>query len=141
MKITHLILSTFAVFSLCIAADSPPSNVPNLANSFVSVLLSLGIVIGIILVCVWVLKKVGGNHFSNDASIDVIGNKMIGPKERLMIVRVADKNLLLGITANNITKLQELPDDFMPQDKTQKVSFQHAFSEQLAKMMGSGRNA
>lgn len=71
--------------------------------------LNLGVsmlfVIAVIVVLGWLYSRsrfVGGG--SNDA-INVVATRALGPKERLMIVEVADQQLLVGMTATAVQTL------------------------------------
>lgn len=66
---------------------------------------SLIVVIGAILVLGWVYsrsKSLGGA--SNDV-ISVVASRALGTKERLLLVEVADQQLLIGMTASQVQTL------------------------------------
>ncbi|WP_448552078.1 flagellar biosynthetic protein FliO [Thalassotalea montiporae] len=79
-----------------------------------SMLLSLLAVLALILLAASLLKKfkLGGQLHSD---LKVITSMHIGTKERLVVVEVAGKQLLLGVTANNISILQELAEPITSQ--------------------------
>ncbi|WP_286265430.1 flagellar biosynthetic protein FliO [Thalassotalea atypica] len=73
----------------------------------VSIILSLLLVLVFIVACAFILKKFQPN------SVKLSGMKMItsmhlGTKEKLVVVEVDNKQLLLGVTANQITLIQTL---------------------------------
>ena len=91
-----------------------------------SMLLSLLVVLALILLAASLLKKfkIGGQLHSD---LKVITSLHIGAKERLVVVEVAGKQLLLGVTANNISILQELAEPLatpqtLPVDITASLS-------------------
>ena len=66
---------------------------------------SLVIVVGVILVLGWVYSRsrgVGGN--SSDV-INIVATRALGPKERLIVVEIADQQLLVGMTASGVQTL------------------------------------
>ncbi|WP_448213091.1 flagellar biosynthetic protein FliO [Colwellia sp. MEBiC06753] len=78
-----------------------------------SLLLSLIVVLGLIIVAAALLKKFQiGTRTSKE--LNVITSLHLGPKERLVVVEVNKKQLLLGVTAHNISILQELETPLKP---------------------------
>ena len=66
---------------------------------------SMIIIVGIILVLGWIYSRsrvIGGG---NSDVINVIATRALGPKERLLVVEVADQQLLVGITASDVQTL------------------------------------
>jgi len=132
------LLMAIAMFgsTIVFAAESTGKKVPTVSSSVASVILALFVVISIIVVCAWFLKKVGGNHLAKGRGINVIANQMIGAKERLVVIEVDNKTLLLGVTPNSINKIDELSENFVDQQKDESMTFQQAFQTQFKKMMG-----
>lgn len=130
----YLGISTLAVPAL--AAEEKAKQVPSLASSVVSVILALIFIIAIIVACAWLLKRMGGGGFQKSAGIEVKASHMLGAKERLVIVKVDGRHLLLGVTPQSINKLDELSDDCITVEAPTQMSFQDAFSTQLKKMIG-----
>ena len=73
----------------------------------VSMLLSLFMVLGLIIVCALILKKFQTNQ-QQLAGMKVISTLHLSTKERLVVVEVGEKQVLLGVTAHQITKLETL---------------------------------
>ncbi|BFM06740.1 flagellar biosynthetic protein FliO [Halioxenophilus aromaticivorans] len=70
------------------------------------VVLGLGFIVLLIFVLSWGVKWV--NRFSggpNHQHVKVLSQTPLGIKEKIVIVEVANKKLLLGLTANNISLL------------------------------------
>lgn len=57
----------------------------------------------------------------------------VGTKEKLMVVEVDGKNLLIGVTAGNISLLKELSDTSTAEVNTDKKSFFEILGKQLSK--------
>ncbi|WP_317931694.1 flagellar biosynthetic protein FliO [Halioxenophilus sp. WMMB6] len=72
----------------------------------VKMVLGLAVTLGLIFALAWLLKRVNGlAGFSQQKLIRVTSQTAIGMKEKLVIVEVANRHLLLGLTPNNISLL------------------------------------
>lgn len=95
-------------------------------------ILSLGasmiIIVGIIVLLGWLYSR--SRFMSGGASdvINVVATRALGPKERLMVVEVADQQLLIGMTAAGVQTLHVLD---KPVAATQKESNQAGFAGRL----------
>ncbi|MEE4245123.1 MAG: flagellar biosynthetic protein FliO [Kangiellaceae bacterium] len=127
----------FTFFSLSVAAQE--SKIPEVSSSLFSVFISLVIVLLIILICAWFLRKLNTNGFSGTSNIELKASHMLGSKERLVIVKVDGKHLLLGVTPSSITKIDELSSECC-QQSTKQIGFQEALSEQIRKVMGKAND-
>ena len=81
-------------------------NVAGNMDSF-SMLLSLFMVLGLIIVCALVLKKFQHNQ-QHISGMKVVSTLHLTTKEKLVVVEIAGKQMLLGVTAHQITKLEAL---------------------------------
>jgi len=89
--------------------------------------LSLGvsmiIIVGAILVLGWVYSRsriVGGG---NSDVINVIATRALGPKERLLVVEVADQQLLVGMTAGDVQTLHVFDKPVVVADAVKRGGF------------------
>ena len=76
-------------------------------SSIASWLLSTILILGIIMVIAYLLKKTkfiktGGND------LGTLNQIYLGPKQRVVLVKAYDKHILLGVTQNSITYLTEV---------------------------------
>lgn len=91
--------------------------------------LSLIVVIIIIAMLAFLAKKsrvFGSSH----QQLNVVATMPLGPKERLMVVKVGDEQVLLGVTSQQINLLKSLD---TPLDDTDNRS--NPFANKLAEMM------
>ena len=80
----------------------------------------------------WVLRRLGGSSLRKNSLLSIIAAISIGPRERLILVRVADQHLLLGVSPGNIRKLHDI--EALPECNVQSagsVDFKGAFTERL----------
>lgn len=78
------------------------------ASSIWRLFLALAFLIALIPLVIWGLKRLQGlQHKLSKSEIQIIASQSIGAKEKLILVEVQGKRLLLGATAHNITCLNE----------------------------------
>ncbi|WP_110656024.1 flagellar biosynthetic protein FliO [Salinicola halimionae] len=70
--------------------------------------ISLLVVIAIILACAWLLKRIGPNRRAGTQHLRVVASTPVGQRERVVIVEVADRWLVLGVGGGQVTKLDTL---------------------------------
>lgn len=73
-----------------------------------SMILALLLVLIVVIACAYVLKKFQVTAQGSNKNLQVVSNLHLGTKERVVVVKVADKQLLLGVTAQQITLLDTL---------------------------------
>lgn len=69
---------------------------------------SLALVIGLMLVTLYVMKRQG---FSVNGFVQVENSVNVGPKERIMLVKCGNEQILIGVTSTNIRTLHVLDSD------------------------------
>ncbi|MDD3328129.1 MAG: flagellar biosynthetic protein FliO [Zoogloea sp.] len=78
------------------------------AGSLVQMLLGLAVVIGLLYASLHVLKRLGAGTGNAAGLLKVRGATAVGPRERVVLVDVAGKVLVLGVTPGRITALHTL---------------------------------
>jgi len=74
-------------------------------------LVALIIVLVIFTTFVWLLRKTGRFTSAGKNQLAVISGLSVGMREKLVLVKVGEKQLLLGVTPGRINKLLELEGD------------------------------
>lgn len=98
-------------------------------------LLALLLVLAVFFLSVWLLRKSGGLAFVGKSQLAVLAGLSLGMREKLVLVKVGDKQLLLGVSGGRIDKLLELDGDqrlFMNSAEGQETS---AFAKKLLQVM------
>ena len=90
------------------------SGPPEIYGSFFKMILVLGVLIALLLIVLYVvkrflLKKTGKG--GQDQSIKVITSAYVGPKKTIALVEVAGERIVVGITSDNISMLTKLNKD------------------------------
>lgn len=70
-------------------------------------ILSLLMVLALIIICAFVLKRFNFAQ-QNTSQLKVVANLSLGAKERLVVVQVGEQQLVLGVTAQQITLIETL---------------------------------
>ncbi|MGM8930874.1 flagellar biosynthetic protein FliO [Salinicola halophyticus] len=70
--------------------------------------ISLLVVIAIILGCAWLLKRLGPNRRAGTQHLRVVASTPVGQRERVVIVEVADRWLVLGVGGGQVTRLDSM---------------------------------
>jgi len=80
--------------------------------SYIKVIFMLALVLAVILVSVWLLKKVTPqfSRSANSGLIKILSTFWLGPKKALYLIQVAGKILLVGVTDHNINIISEFSD-------------------------------
>lgn len=97
------------LFSLPAAAQQTETSSPVAGADIGAMLLALIVVLAVIVGLAALVKKFN-LKLQGNADMKVLSAMSLGTKERLMIVEVAGKKLLLGVTSQRIDCLKELPD-------------------------------
>ena len=86
-----------------------PSHV-SVFGGLMPLLVGMGVVVLVLGGLLWLVRRRFG--VAGPAKIDcaVVGGLTVGPRERLVVVRVEGKRLLLGVTSGAIGLLCELPE-------------------------------
>lgn len=69
---------------------------------------SLLIVVAIILGCAWLLKRVGPNRRAGAQHLRVVASTPVGQRERVVIVEVDNRWLVLGVGGGQVNKLDTI---------------------------------
>lgn len=79
------------------------------AGGSLEVTLALLVVIGVIALLAWMarrMRRIGG---SDQDRIQVLGDRALGPKERCVLVRIGDTDILVGVASGNVRPLHVFP--------------------------------
>ncbi len=87
--------------------------------------------------CVWMLRKTTGMYSVTAQQMRVIGGLSLGAKERVVLLQVGSKQLLLGVTPARIDTLHILEGDecLLIQDKDLNQQASNHFAAKLMQVM------
>lgn len=93
-------------------------------------LLSTVAILGIIFVLAYVLKKSRLVQRTTGSSMTLIGQMAVGPKERLVQIKVGERYLLLGVTSQNVNLVADLSSDFAKEPQVKEKRSKEKGSKQ-----------
>jgi flagellar protein FliO/FliZ len=102
--------------------------------------IGLIIVLGIFFACVWFMKKMGALQINAKDNMKVVGGLSLGMREKLVLVQLGEKQLLLGITPGNIEKLMVLEGEDKLFQKSEAEASEADFSSKLKQVMRGTAN-
>ena len=79
-------------------------------ENYLEIVLALALIIGLILVLAWALKRLNLPMMASTEKMRIQGSLSLGQKEKLLIVKVENKRLLLGVTGSQISLIDRLSD-------------------------------
>jgi flagellar protein FliO/FliZ len=149
---TRFSLLLFTLLALCQtswAGKEPAAGaIDNLATTGSLLFLSLKVIGGLalvmglmVLLVIW-LKKLGFSQktLKQGSLIRILDTRMIGPKKYVSVLQIADQNIVVGITDQQITMLTGLNDDpALKIEKGKKDNTSETFSSLLARASGFSR--
>ena len=78
-----------------------------IGDHILQVLLALLLVIGLVVALGLVVRRMNHGAFKSGGDIRVVASTFLGPKERILLVRVRDREVLLGVNPQCISALGE----------------------------------
>lgn len=91
------------------------------ATSGVMVLVSLVLILGGFVAVAWLLRRYLPG-LGSQGCVKVVGATAVGPRERVVVVEIADTWLLLGVGGGNVRLLHSLPRPANTQGITERTA-------------------
>ena len=121
---TFSVLAVWLISPLSIAEAALPAG-PDPLSSVGKVVVFLLLIIGIILLLAWLVNKTQGQRLiGNNGKLKMVAVLPLGMKEKIAVIQVGSKQLLVGITPQQITTLAELDEPLPFAESGNTVSFQ-----------------
>jgi flagellar protein FliO/FliZ len=87
-----------------VAPGAAPSGIASLGQ----VTLALGLVLALIFVAAWLMRRLRGYGKTGTGALDIIADLPVGQKERAVLIRVGTQQVLLGVAPGRVTTLHVL---------------------------------
>ncbi|SDX08572.1 flagellar protein FliO/FliZ [Marinobacter mobilis] len=94
-----------ALSSAAESTPQAPSPVPGAVGSLASLGLGLLVVIALIFGCAWLVRRMSGLAGMNNQLMKVVAVMNLGTRERIALLDVGGKQILVGITPSTIRTL------------------------------------
>lgn len=105
------------------------------AGSTLTMLLGLAVVLAALYGSLLLLKKVQQKTGTAQARVQVIGATAIGPRERIVLVEIAERVLVLGVAPGRITRLDSLDSSAVPRTPPSPAPTLNDFQAKLAEVL------
>ncbi|MEJ1961930.1 MAG: flagellar biosynthetic protein FliO [Gammaproteobacteria bacterium] len=114
--LAFVLLAGAQAFAQTPAAPSRPFAAPSVTTSpapsgiasLGQVTVALGLVLAVIFVAAWLLRRVRGLGKTGTGVLDVIADLPVGQKERAVLIRVGTTQVLIGVAPGRVTTLHVL---------------------------------
>ena len=101
-------MDKFVVAGGLLLISSPALAASDAAGSVLTVLLSLGLILGGFVAVAWFARRYLPG-MGTQGAVKVVGTTAVGTRERVVVVEVDDTWLLLGVGGGNVRLLHTLP--------------------------------
>lgn len=134
MKAKFIGLVVFNALPLSVKAAGLSTNSAALTSAeLLRVVGGLLVVVALIVLLSWLLRRLNGARLANSSGLKIITCMNLGTREKIILTKVGNRILLLGVTSGSINTLhdfgEELPPGFSLDSKT-------AFSDLLKSALG-----
>ncbi|ARB30680.1 flagellar biosynthetic protein FliO [Pseudomonas tolaasii] len=126
-------LSALAAEPVAQAAAAAPVVSSGIGGQLTQLVLGLLLVVGLIFVLAWLMRRVQRIGPGNAQVIEMVGSRALGPRDRLVLVQVGDEQILLGITPGRITPLHVLKS---PVEVAKTEAATPEFAQRLMELLG-----
>lgn len=103
------------------------------SDYFGQIMLSLVLVLAIIFLAAWLLRRYGRFPGVADGHLKVLGALSVGQRERILLLQVGSEQILVGVTTSKITTLHQLEEPVKVKDNAPLSStiMSTSFSQRL----------
>ena len=138
MSSRFIVSASLCLLPATLVAAEPGAAVPALqapvgAGDILSVVGSLVLVVAAIVVCGWLYSRSQGLKIRGDGIISIVAAQPLGPKERILLLQVADKQLVVGMTSSQVSTLYVFDEPVLRPDPL--AGEQKTFSDRFRSIM------
>ncbi len=113
------------------SAEIAPSVMPSSEEQLLQVSIALVVVLAVIYSVAWIIKRNRGIQGLTGLPIKTLAVLPMGVKEKIILIEVGGKQILLGMTTHNINTLASFDEPIVEASGADKISF----SDPLKDMM------
>ena len=85
-------------------------SVPAPVSSLAQVTFSLALVLAAVFAAAWLLKRVRGfGGARQDETLRIVAERAVGPRERVVLLQVGERQVLVGVANGSVRTLLEFP--------------------------------
>lgn len=98
--------------------------------------IGLLIVLGIFFLCVWAMRRLSGVTVNSAEKMRIVGGLSLGMREKVVLLQVGKKQLILGVTPGRIDALHVLEgDDCLNREESPSMNMDTGFAQKLMQVM------
>ncbi len=113
-----------------------------MAGQLLQLVLGLLLVIGLIFVLAWLMRRVQRAGPAGNQVIKLVGSRALGTRDRLVLVQVGNEQVLLGVSPGSITALHVMNEPVdVPDPQSVQPEFAKRFLEALGNKGAAGQRA
>jgi len=140
--LTRIIFPIFALVMPAVASATVAGNgkgVPDTGSvgAVVSMVLGLVVVLALIFGSAWLVRRVNGVRGVNNSAMRIVSVLAVGQRERILLLEVGGRQVLIGVTAHNIRTLHVFDEPVV----TGSVKADSDFAAKLQVMLQKGFGA
>ena len=109
---------------------------PMSAGGVVQMVAGLALVVVLIFALAWAVRRFGAVGMNSGGALRVVGGLSMGARERVVLVQVGDKQILLGVAPGRVQTLHVLDTPVGASDGGERSP---GFAERLRGVMNGGR--
>jgi flagellar protein FliO/FliZ len=109
-------------------------------STYVSMLLNLILVLSLILLGTYLLRKFRFNRLTQNNPIQILNSVSIGSKEKIILLSVNNRCLLVGATHQSIQTLYIFDPDQQQSDMINTLQEEKTFSETMTQLSNVTKN-
>lgn len=136
--ITGLLLGWFPVcFAVLLGADAPKQAVRTVSSGdMLQWSFGLLTVLAVFFFCAWLMRRLTGLSVGGAEKMRIVGGLSLGMREKVVLLQVGKKQLILGVTPGRIDTLHVLEgDECLNKDDAQFAPMDNGFAQKLRQVM------
>ena len=106
------------------------------ASQIGNLILSLTLVVGAIVGCLWLIKRLSNINQPSGAKLKVLASMSLGTRERALLVQAGDTQMLLGIAPGRVSQLHVFAEPVITENDAESSA---PFAAQLASLLPKGK--
>ncbi len=103
-----------AIATLPAKPPAPMATANPSAGNLLQTIFALCVVLGLLGILTWVLKRYGPKQTSGSANLRLVGALNLGGRERIMVVEVGDQWIVVGASPGRVNALATMPKQNAP---------------------------
>jgi len=124
-----LLLPFFSRLVFALETKTPERLDPVSTSGVIQLAFGLAIVVMLIFMISWLVKRVSGFSVYSNPHLKVISGLHVGQKEKILLIQIADKQIVVGVTASSIRTLHQLESNIINDDTSMRDNI--PFAERL----------